>query len=212
MTSTTPEGHDQRVGAPDAVPRTRIPLDAASVGHLRIKRGLDGARLIADPRLGDLLHGSWRWAPKVAADGGVVTLTYPRFRMARWGTDEITLNGTVPWDISVEGGVRRVAADLRGLKLRSLRVDGGASGLVLVLGKPDGEVQLDLRSADRVTIRRPENSQVRVRIARGATQVAIDDQTYGAIGGETVLSTGPIVRNAYLLNVTGARRLRVTTH
>jgi hypothetical protein len=57
MTST-PEGHDQRADEPAAAPRTRIPLDAASVGHLRIKRGLDGARITADPRLGDLLHGS----------------------------------------------------------------------------------------------------------------------------------------------------------
>jgi hypothetical protein len=193
------------------VARTRVPRGDVEAGHLRIERGLDGARIATDPRLGDLLHGAWKWAPKVGVEGGEVTLTYPRFRLARLGTDDITLNASVPWDISIQGGVRRVSADLRGLKLRSLEVDGGASRLVLLLGKPDGDVQLDLKSADGVTVRRPENTEVRVRVAKGASQVMVDDQTYGAIGGDTVITTGPVVRNAYYLNVIGARRLRVTT-
>lgn len=182
-----------------------------SVGHLQIRRGLHRARITTDPKLGDLLHGSWRREPKVAAEDGVVTLTYPRFRAVRWGTDEIVLNATVPWDISIQGGVHRVGIDLRGLLLRSFSIGGSASRLALVLGKPDQDVQVDLKSADRVTIRRPRETQVRVRVAKGAAQVVVDDQTYGAIGGETVLNTGPVVRNAYHVNVTGARRLRVTT-
>jgi hypothetical protein len=182
-----------------------------SVGHLRIERGLDRTRITTDRLQGDLLHGWWKRGPKVAAESGVVTLTYPRFRPALWGTDEITLNVAVPWDISINGGVQRVGVDLRGLLLRSFTIAGSASRLALVLGKPDRDVQVDLRSADRVTIRRPPETQVRIRIAKGATQVVVDDQTYGAIGGETVLTTGPIVRNAYHVNLVGARRLRVTT-
>jgi hypothetical protein len=197
--------------SPEDGPRTKIPRADVSVGHLRIKRGLHRARITTDPKLGDLLHGSWRREPKVAAEDGVVTLTYPRFRAVRWGTDEIVLNATVPWDISIEGGVHRVGVDLRGLLLRSFNVAGSASRLALVLGKPDRDVQVDLKSADRVTIRRPQETQVRVRVAKGAAEVAVDDQTYGAIGGETILKTGPVVRNAYYVNVTGARRLRVTT-
>lgn len=190
---------------------TKVPRTDADAGKLRIERGLRGAKITTDPRLGDLLHGSWRWKPKVAAQGGAVTLTYPRFGLARLGTDEITLNASVPWDISIQGGVREVSADLRGLKLRSLRIEGGAAQLVLLLGKPDGDVDIELMAADRVTIRRPENTQVRVHVAKGASQVAVDDQTYGAIGGETVLTTGPIVWKSYRVNVIGARRLRVTT-
>jgi hypothetical protein len=197
--------------SPEDGPRTKVPRADVSVAHLRIKRGLHRARITTDSKLGDLLHGSWKREPKVAVEGGVVTLTYPRFRSVRWGTDEITLNPTVPWDISIEGGVHRVGIDLRGLLLRSFSIAGSASRLALVLGKPDQDVQVDLKSADRVTIRRPENTQVRVRVAKGASQVVVDDQTYGAIGGETTLNTGPVLRNAYHLNVIGARRLRVTT-
>jgi hypothetical protein len=197
--------------SPEGVPRTRVPLADVSEGRLRIEGGLDRTTITTDPRLGDLLHGSWKREPKVRADDGVVTLTYPRFRMIRREGDEITLNATVPWDISIHGSVHRVGADLRGLRLRSFSVRGGASRLVLVLGKPDQNVDLDLTSCDRVTIRRPQETQVRVRIAKGATQVEVDNQSYQAIGGETILTTGPVVWNDYHLNVTGARRLRVTT-
>jgi hypothetical protein len=69
--------------SPEDEPRTRIPISGVSVGDLRIKRGLDGARITTDPRLGDLLHGSWKWEPKVAAKGGLVTLTYPRWQTRR---------------------------------------------------------------------------------------------------------------------------------
>jgi hypothetical protein len=190
--------------------RTKVPRGDVSVGHLVIKRGLERVRITTDPRLGDLLHGSWAWAPKVTVEDGVVTLANPRLRRARWGTDEITLNASVPWDISIHGRVHRVGVDLRGLLLRSFTIDGGASRVALVLGKPDRDVQVDLEAADRVTIRRPEDTQVRLRIAKGASQVAVDDQTYGALGGETVLTTGPVVRNSYHVHVVGARRLRVT--
>jgi hypothetical protein len=39
----------------------------------------------------------------------------------------------------------------------------------------------------------------------------VDDQTYGAIGGNTVLTTGPVLRNFYNLTLHAARRLRVTS-
>ena len=192
-------------------PLTRVPLDGLAEGRLHIERGLDGATIRCAAGLGDLLHGSWRSAPEVAVEDGVVTLRYPRFRRARPGGDEITLNAAVPWDISINGRVEHVEADLRGIRLRSLTVKGGVSRSVLLLGRPDQDVRLDLAAVDRLTVRRPQETQVRVRITQGGSQVAVNDQTYSAIGGETILTTGPILRNAYHLEVPAARRLRVTT-
>lgn len=211
LTSAAAASPDPGEGRPATAPTTKVPLAGESAGHLRIKRGLDHARITADPKLPDLLHGWWRRRPGVAADDGLVTLTYPRFRRARRGTNDITLNASVPWDITVDGGVCDVQADLRLLKLRSLTVEGAVSRVVLVLGKPRGEVPIELRSADRVTIRRPAESQLRIQITGGAAQVVVDDQTYGAIGGNTVLTTGPVLRNAYHVKIAGAHRLRVAT-
>jgi hypothetical protein len=212
MTSSTPEGNDRGSGEGAHAPKTRIPLDGASVGHLRVRRGLDGTTITTDRRLDDLFHGWWTREPEIAAENGVITLTYPRFRrLARWRADEMRLNASVPWDISIEGGVHRVGADLSNLKLRSLTVGGGAWRFVLVLGRPDGEVRIDLRSADQVTIRRPATTEVRVQVVKGASQVAIDHQSYRAIAGEAVLTTGPVLYNFYNVTVHAARRLRVAT-
>lgn len=198
-------------GAPSGDPLTKVPRSDATEGRLRIERGLDGATIRTAAGLGDLLQGSWKAAPEVAVEGGSVTLRYSRFRRTRPTGDVITLNAAVPWDITIEGGVHHVEADLRGIKLRSLTIEGRVSRSVLVLGPPDQDVRLDLGSADRLTVRRPREVEVRVRITRGAAQVAVDDQTYRAIGGETVLSTGPILQRAYHLTLPAARRLRITT-
>lgn len=210
MTPAAADGSDRGTGEP-AAPKTRVPLTGHEVGHLRIKRGLSRTKIFADPNLPDLLHGRWGRQPQVVTEGGDVTLTYPRFRMKRWGTEEITLNASVPWDISIDGNVRHVKADLTLLKLRSLTIKGSAGHLVLMLGKPRDEVPIELRAADRLTIKRPAESPVRIELAGGAAKVVVDDQSYGAIGGKTVLTTGPVLRNAYHLKIYGARRLRVAT-
>jgi hypothetical protein len=205
-------GGSRGAGEAGTGPVTRVPLDKAGAGHLRVARGLSSARLTVRSDLGDLLHGRWRREPAITAEDGDVTLTFPRGRRLRRGTDEIVLSSSVPWDISVQGGVDQVGADLRWLKLRSLVVAGGGSRLTLALGKPEGEVPIRFRSVDRVTIRRPAESQVRVHVHKGASQVVVDDQSYGAIGGETVLTTGPVLHNFYNVEVVAARRLRVTTY
>jgi hypothetical protein len=196
---------------PDGHPVTKVPRADVAEGHLHIERGLDGVTIKTAAGLGDLLHGAWKTPPEVAVEGGSVTLRYPRLRRTRSGGDVITLNAAVPWDISIDGGVHHVEADLRGIKLRSLTVKGRVSRSVLLLGRPDQDVRLDLGATDRLTVRRPPEVQVRVRITKGAAQVAIDDQTYRAIGGETVLATGTILRHDYHLEVPAARRLRITT-
>jgi hypothetical protein len=199
-------------GPDDDSSLTKVPRGESAEARLRIERGLEDATIRTASGLGDLLHGSWTAAPEVTVDGGAVTLRYPRSRRSRPGGDVITLNAAVPWDITIQGRVHGVEADLRGIRLRSLTVEGGGmSRSVILLGQPDQDVHLDLGAADRVTVRRPQEAQVRVRITGGASQVVIDDQTYRALGGETVLTTGPIVWNDYHLALTAANRLRVTT-
>jgi len=196
---------------PGGHPVTKVPRADVAEGRLHIERGLDGVAIRTAAGLGDLLHGAWNTTPEVAVEGGSVTLRNPRFRRPRSGGDVITLNAAVPWDISIDGRVHHVEIDLRGIMLRSLTMKGRVSRSVILLGPPDQDVRLDLGSADRVTVRRPADVQVRVRITKGAAQVAVDDQTYSAIGGETTLTTGPIVWHDYHLEVAAARRLRVTT-
>jgi hypothetical protein len=210
-----PDGEDGDVDEAATAPTTRIPRTTAEVAQLRVERGLVDAKITCQPGLGDLLHGQWRRAPAIAADDGAVTLTFPRRWFTRWKlgrrSDQIALGASVPWDISIQGGVCRVGADVSGLKLRSFSVAGSASHLTLVLGRPNGEVPINLRSADRLTILRPADVQLRIQVKGGGAQLQIDDQKYGALGGSTVLTTGPVLHNFFNVTVHGVHRFRVTT-
>ena len=116
--------------------------------------------------------------------------TAPRGALARKPTAEVTLNGSIPWEIRVRGGASRLDADLSGLRLTFFDVAGGASRVALRLPKPSGTVHLRVGGgASNVTIRRPERVAARVRVGGGATKLSLDEQHFGAVGGETRLES-----------------------
>jgi len=129
--------------------------------------------------------------PTVGVQAGVVTVRYPRVPSCDWLNDrserpaEIELNASIPWDVEVRGGASRLLADLRGLRLGSLSVDGGASRLEVVLPASSGIVAVViLGGASNVAIRRPEGVAVRLRVDGGATNLKFDEKHIGAAGGE----------------------------
>lgn len=98
---------------------------------------------------------------------------------------EVALNAGIPWDVEVRGGASRLLADLSGLRLGSLSVDGGASRLEVVLPDPSGAVTVViLGGASNVAIRRPEGVSARLRVEGGVTNLTFDDRRIGATGGE----------------------------
>jgi hypothetical protein len=71
-----------------------------------------------------------------------VTIRYPRVPPCDWLScrserpAEVELNARMTWAVEVRGGASRILADLRGLRLGSLGLDGGASRLEVVLVAP----------------------------------------------------------------------------
>jgi hypothetical protein len=60
----------------------------------------------------------------------------------------------------------------------------------VTLPRPSGTVSVRVSGgASDVTIHRPAGVAARVRVGRGASKLAFDDQHFGAIGGETRLQT-----------------------
>ena len=97
---------------------------------------------------------------------------------------EVALNAGIPWDVEVRGAASRLLADLSGLRLGSLKVDGGASRLEVVLPAPSGIVTMViLGGASNVAIRRPEGVAARLRVDGGATNLTFDYRHIGAAGG-----------------------------
>ena len=124
-------------------------LGLSRSGRLRFTNGAHRIIIHADSRLRGLYRARFGdRMPKVEARRGIVTIQYPRFPSGDWLNDrseppaEVELNASIPWDVEVSGGASRLTADLSGLRLRALKVDGGASRLEVVLPAPSGAVAI----------------------------------------------------------------------
>jgi hypothetical protein len=170
------------------------PLGSITGGRLEFVRGTANLTLRTDHATANLYHARFEGPePRVRAEAGAVTIDYPRtFHPFDWRTRaaEVTLNGSIPWEIGVRGGASRLDADLRGLRLGSFEVSGGASRVELKLPKPSGTVPIRIAGgASNVAIRRPKGVAARVRVGGGATKLSLDEQRFGAIGGEVRLES-----------------------
>ncbi|HLL98316.1 MAG TPA: hypothetical protein VK276_04510 [Rubrobacteraceae bacterium] len=169
-------------------------LGASRSGHLRFTNGAH--RVVI--RAGSHLRGLYRARfgermPVVEVRGGVVSIRSTWVASCDWTGNhperpaEVALNAGIPWDVEVRGA-SRLLADLSGLRLGSLSVDGGASRLEVVLPDPSGAVSVViLGGASNVAIRRPEGVAARLRVEGGVTNLTFDDRRIGATGGELVL-------------------------
>src|SRR5829696_4312203 len=145
------------------------PLGAASSGRLQFVRGAANVVLRVDSSIDDLYRARFDWRRRTA---------------------EVTLNPAIPWQIEFHGGLSRLDADLSALRVGSFEVTGGASGVAVTLPRPSGTVSVRVTGgASDVTIHRPEGVAARIRVGRGVSELAFDEQRFGAIGGETRLQT-----------------------
>jgi hypothetical protein len=168
------------------------PLGSSKKGRLRFTNGAHRIALLADSHPRGLYRASFGdRMPTIWVQGGVVTIRSPRVPACDWvncGSErpaEVELNARIPWDVEVRGGASRLVADLRGLRLGSLKVDGGANRLEVTLPAPSGTVALAiLGGASNVSIRRPEGVAARLCVSGGATNLKLDHRRIGAAGGE----------------------------
>ncbi|HEY7031714.1 MAG TPA: hypothetical protein VH482_10320 [Thermomicrobiales bacterium] len=176
------------------------PLGGATAGKLEIVNGATKVVLRTESAMSDLVRAHFEGpTPEVEARSGIVTIRYPRFAPAEWiqfgllrnkHAADVVLNTTIPWTVVIDRGVTKLEADLSALRLSSFEIDGGASDVELTLPKPLGVVQVRIGGGvSKFTIHRPAGVPVRVQIKGGASQFALDDQRFGAIGGETRMNS-----------------------
>ena len=167
------------------------PLDSVMSGRLVFERGASDIFIGVDSSMGDLLRARFEGsASQVRAQDGTVTVRQRRRRFPAPNRDEraneILLNGSIPWEVEVRGGASNLTADFDELKLGSLEIKGGASETVLTLPHPPGTATLRvLGGASDLTIHRPESVAARILVRDGSSKLVLDEQHFGAIGGET---------------------------
>lgn len=168
------------------------PLGSSKNGRLRFTNGAHRIAIRADLHLRGLYRARFGdRMPTIWVQGGVVTIRSSRIPVRDWvncrseRSAEVELNARIPWDVAVRGGSSWLVADLRGLRLGSLEVDGCANHLEVTLPAPSGTVALAiLGGASNVAIRRPEGVAARLCVSGGATNLKLDHRRIGAAGGE----------------------------
>jgi hypothetical protein len=189
------------------------PLGSVRSGHLRFTNGAHQIVIRAESRLRSLCRAHFRKrTPTVSARRGVVTVRYTGFPTGDWlyrrseRPAEVALNTRIPWDIEVRGGASRLVADLRGLRLGSLMVDGGASRLEVILPAPSGNVTVLIRGgASNVAVHHPEGVSARLCVDGGVTNLKVYDRHVGAAGGELDLRSAGYggTTDRYDITITG---------
>jgi DNA-binding MarR family transcriptional regulator len=200
------EGQTAQIGAGTAVPQAGTgttagdtaesfaPLAGPSSARLEFNRGADRVNIRADATLEELYRVRFEGpAPSVIVRGNSVVIEQKRrLRPFDWRgqSSDLSLNAAVPWAISLRFGLSNLSADLRGLRLESLEVSGGASEVEVWLPAPIGNVPIRLSGgASKVTIHRPAGSAIRADMSGGASHLAFDGTRLGSLGGRNHLES-----------------------
>ncbi|MFD1932355.1 hypothetical protein ACFSKW_12805 [Nonomuraea mangrovi] len=129
--------------------------------------------------------------PDVRVHGGTVTVVFPRsFHVRdRRRAGEVVLKGTEPWRIEVRGGTSRLTADLRGLRVTALDLQGGAEQVAVELPAPEGSVPVRIAGgASHVRFGCPTSVPVRLSLIGGGTGITFGERHLGAVGAGTTLA------------------------
>jgi hypothetical protein len=200
-------------GAADSVDLS-APLAGATAGRLEFRRGTSRVWLRGEV-MDDLFRAHFEGlVPEVTVEGGTVGVRYHHLSPAEWArhalfagrhSADVALNVAVPWEIELRGGVSRLVARIDGLRVTSVEVRGGASHVELELGRPEAVVPIRVvGGASHVTIWRPAGVPVRATVRGGASRLVLDEQRFGAIGGESRLTSGDWAAGAgYDVEITG---------
>ena len=155
-------------GASDA--QSHAPLDGVTAGRLEFTKGAAKVTLRGDGTLTELYRATFEGpAPEITVVGGTVTVQQRRrFRPFDWRNQsaEFALSAAVPWDVSLRGGMWKLVADFRELRLTRLEVTGGASDIEIFLPQPVGVVPVRISGgASEVMVHRPRGRRLAPRSA-----------------------------------------------
>lgn len=201
--------------APDAeFDRLGVPYAGQTRMQLTITSGMAGAHLRVDPQATDLIaidcgDGT---PPRLRVSGSELRVSWPLtfeawLRTVLAGGDhdlEIVLHPAVEWAVQIRGGLSHFEADLACGKLARLEISGGVSDVHLDLPAPAAVVPIRISGgASQLALRRPADSGVTVAVSGGISDLALDTQSFDAIGGNARLATGAVQGDRYAVEISG---------
>ncbi len=194
------------------------PLAGATAGRLVFSVGVAHLTVDAGAGADELYCAHFEGTvPEIRVENGTVNVRYRRFSLfeGRPKASRFGINPGIPWEIEIRGGAAHCAADLRDVRVRGIEIKGGGSEVELELGAPTGLVPIRLiGGASKLTVRRPKDTALSLRVRGGVSRLLMDTQEFGAIGGQVALQSREYTEGGdhYALELTGgASRLTVET-
>ncbi len=169
-----------------------LPRGSRTAATFEARRGVAALVLGATP-VGEGAHlvrarfeGS---PPTVSLDDGLVSYTHPKgspldwLRMrSKWV--RVALARDVRWALRIKGGAAKLEADLGALSVSSFELLGGASDLLLQLGRPEGVVPVRIKGGvSTARIQRPRNVPMKLVVHGGVSGLSVDSMKLGSVGG-----------------------------
>jgi DNA-binding MarR family transcriptional regulator len=168
------------------------PLGGLTSARLAFRAASSEILLRANASMAELYRGRFQGSiPQVRLRDGVVSVQY-RGRPWDWRKREaeLTLNGSIPWAVEIQGGAARCRALLANLNLSSFQLAGGAGQLEIDAGPPSGHVPIQIvGGAKTIRVRRPSGVPITLRVIGGVERIVFDDQRIGATGEASLSSS-----------------------
>jgi DNA-binding MarR family transcriptional regulator len=196
---------------------TAAPFGPQAVARVVMETSASRLSLSGDSPPDQLATASFEGPPPdVRVADGTITIRYRRPRLdVRSRRARISLNSSIAWTVEVRGGVTDLDADLGGVALSGLQLDGGVNHLRLALAPPSGTVRLEINgSASDARIARPPGTDVALRVRGVLSHLRFDDEKRETVGGELRMQSRGFGRAAdrYEIDMTGgAARLTIDT-
>lgn len=176
-----------------------VALDGATSATVRVRFGAGELRMAAGGDSTDLLSGSFTGGldRRASHDGSNLTVdlrvpsdSFPPF-VPFYGRDRlewsVALNPRVPLSLELEVGASRNLLDLRGLQVRDLRLQTGASATEIDFPDQAGATRASVHSgAASVDLRVPQGVAARIRATGALASVSVDTARFPRSGSEYV--------------------------
>lgn len=202
-----------------------VPYTGQTRMQLTITSGMADARIRIDPDATELIaidtgDGD---PPRLRVSGWELRVAWS-FSFGSWlraalagehRDADIVLHPAVEWSLAIRGGLSEFEADLAAGTVARIDISGGVSDARFELPAPRVAVPIRISGGvSELVLCRPADAGVRVAVAGGLVALGLDEQAFGAIGGDARLSSGLVGAGAphYDLAISGgAIRLAITS-
>lgn len=215
--STSPFDHPYRSAFEPCALDTdepRVPYAGQTRMRFSLSSGLSHARIVIDPAAHDLIaiHCDGP-QPRIRVVAGEVAVSW-RGSFGDWllealrGSRDvaIVLHPAVEWALAIRGGLSHTELNLSAGTVARVDVHGGCSDVRFELPVPRAAVPVRIAGGvAKLAVHRPADVGVSLSVSGGMAALRLDDQRFGAIGGEARLETRHVAPGAphYELQISG---------